>query len=67
MKVNECTQEILLASRMNAKMKNWTAVNRQIEEFKKLDDAELSYTIYEDMPPLKDEILKFLRNKVNVS
>jgi len=70
MKVNECTQETLIASQLLAKKENPKILFLNVEdkiyqEQKLLEKAEWSYNIFDEMP-LKNEVITSLKKKVNV-
>lgn len=71
MKVNECTQEILIASLRNSRGNVMHLVNsiepsrQYVERMKYLNNAKWSYFIYEGMP-LREEVIQSLEKKVNV-
>ncbi|MDM5298114.1 hypothetical protein QUF51_08075 [Bacillus pumilus] len=74
MKVNECTQDVLLAS---IKLDSKRTLSKKIEDRMKegretdperqirLQNAKWTYSIYDDMP-LRNEIIASLQNKVDV-
>lgn len=70
MNVNECSQETLFASQYFARKEKLNLLppgelGKFLEEEKRLEKAEWSYRIFEEMP-LRSEVIIALKKKVNV-
>lgn len=70
MKVNECTQETLIASQFLATRERLRILSPNVEdrlfqEQERLESVEWSYSLFEEMP-LRDEVITALQKKVTV-